>query len=102
MGRLEIAMRGVGLVLLCFWLAVSEAEYMKYKDPKQPLNARIKDLMHRMTLEEKVGQMTQIERKLTTPDVMKKYFIGILSIIYILRIFLKCLVYFSHTHFISN
>ncbi|KAM7522804.1 hypothetical protein LguiA_012706 [Lonicera macranthoides] len=76
MGKLEIAMRGVGLVLLCFWVAVSEAEYMKYKDPKQPLNTRIKDLMGRMTLEEKVGQMTQIERTLSSRDVMKKYFIG--------------------------
>ncbi|KAM7528394.1 hypothetical protein LguiB_031804 [Lonicera macranthoides] len=76
MGKLEIAMRGVGLVLLCFWVAVSEAEYMKYKDPKQPLNTRIKDLMGRMTLKEKVGQMTQIERKLSSRDVMKKYFIG--------------------------
>ncbi|KAL2529547.1 Glycosyl hydrolase family protein [Forsythia ovata] len=29
-----------------------------------------------MTLEEKIGQMTQIERKDAFPDVMKKYFIG--------------------------
>jgi beta-glucosidase-like glycosyl hydrolase len=70
-------MTGIGfMLLLCFWIAVSEGEYMKYKDPKQPLNTRIKDLMRRMTLEEKVGQMTQIERKLSSPDVMKKYLIG--------------------------
>ncbi|GMN46977.1 hypothetical protein TIFTF001_016160 [Ficus carica] len=29
-----------------------------------------------MTLEEKIGQMVQIERNVATPDVMKKYFIG--------------------------
>ncbi|KAK3036172.1 hypothetical protein RJ639_029909 [Escallonia herrerae] len=75
MRRLEIPMMRF-FVFLCFWAAVTEAVYMKYKDPKQPLNARIKDLMNRMTLEEKVGQMTQIERKLASPDVMKKYFIG--------------------------
>nr|GMD69778.1 beta-glucosidase BoGH3B-like isoform X1 [Ipomoea batatas] len=40
----------------------------KYKDPKQPVGERIKDLMKRMTLEEKIGQMTQIERKVSTPD----------------------------------
>ncbi|XP_042043493.1 beta-glucosidase BoGH3B-like [Salvia splendens] len=66
----------VFLVFLCLWAAVSEAEYLKYKDPKQPLNTRIKDLMQRMTLEEKIGQMTQIERKVASPDVMKQYFIG--------------------------
>ncbi|KAL2536020.1 Glycosyl hydrolase family protein [Forsythia ovata] len=54
----------------------AKAEYKKYKDPKQPLNVRINDLLRRMTLEEKIGQMTQIERKVTTADVIKKYFIG--------------------------
>ncbi|KAL3850235.1 hypothetical protein ACJIZ3_012117 [Penstemon smallii] len=64
------------LVLLCFCAAFTEAEYLKYKDPKQPLNVRIKDLMMRMTIEEKIGQMSQIERKLASPDILKKYFIG--------------------------
>lgn len=50
---------------------------MKYKDPNQPVKARVKDLMSRMTLEEKIGQMTQIEREVTSPDVIKNFFIGI-------------------------
>lgn len=49
---------------------------MKYKDPKQPINVRIEDLMKRMTLAEKIGQMTQIERSNASADVMKNYFIG--------------------------
>ncbi|GFP89469.1 beta-glucosidase bogh3b [Phtheirospermum japonicum] len=65
------------LVALCLCTAAAmEAEYMKYKDPKQPLRVRIKDLLSRMTLEEKIGQMTQIERKVASADIMKKYFIG--------------------------
>ncbi|CAL9044163.1 uncharacterized protein LOC135582547 [Musa acuminata AAA Group] len=52
------------------------AEYLKYKDPKQPLNARINDLLKRMTLAEKIGQMSQIERENATADVLKTYFIG--------------------------
>ncbi|KAL0459965.1 UNVERIFIED_CONTAM: Beta-glucosidase BoGH3B [Sesamum latifolium] len=64
------------LVALWLWTAVVEAGYTKYKDPKQPLNVRIKDLISRMTLEEKIGQMTQIERKVASADVIKKYFIG--------------------------
>ncbi|GLT38976.1 hypothetical protein SLA2020_131880 [Shorea laevis] len=66
----------LGFLLFCCWAAFTEATYMKYKDPKQPVGARIKDLMDRMTLEEKIGQMVQIERAVATPDVMKKYFIG--------------------------
>ncbi|GAU27960.1 hypothetical protein TSUD_146780 [Trifolium subterraneum] len=46
------------------------------KDPKQPLNTRIKDLVDRMTLEEKIGQMVQIDRSVASADVMNKYFIG--------------------------
>lgn len=66
-------------LLLCCLAVVTDATYLKYEDPKQPLGARIKDLMGRMTLEEKIGQMVQIERKVATPDVMKNYFIGIIS-----------------------
>ena len=51
-------------------------EYAKYKDPSQPITARVEDLLARMTLEEKIGQMTQIERTVATADVMKTYYIG--------------------------
>lgn len=74
MGKSSITV--VGVLLLCFLVSFSEAEYRKYKDPKVPLNRRIKDLMSRMTLEEKIGQMTQLERSVATPEAMTKYFIG--------------------------
>ncbi|CAF2367513.1 unnamed protein product [Brassica napus] len=66
-------------LLLLYCVSASAAatgSYLKYKDPKQPLGARIRDLMNRMTLQEKIGQMVQIERTVATPEVMKKYFIG--------------------------
>ncbi|XP_012070424.1 beta-glucosidase BoGH3B isoform X2 [Jatropha curcas] len=72
MGRIPIFLMGLAL----FLGAMAEAEYVKYKDPKQPLNVRIKDLMKRMTLEEKIGQMTQIERSVASTEVMEKYHIG--------------------------
>nr|CAD1828075.1 unnamed protein product [Ananas comosus var. bracteatus] len=62
------------IILSCF--AAVKAEYMRYKDPSQPINVRIDDLMKRMTLSEKIGQMTQIERQVASADVMKNYFIG--------------------------
>ncbi|KAL6327526.1 hypothetical protein AAG906_021613 [Vitis piasezkii] len=66
----------VSIVLLWWWIAIAEAEYIKYKDPKQPLKVRITDLMSRMTLEEKIGQMVQIDRIVATPEIMKNYSIG--------------------------
>ncbi|CAN1251211.1 Beta-glucosidase BoGH3B [Linum perenne] len=50
--------------------------YLKYKDPNQPTKARIQDLMSRMTLAEKIGQMVQIDRFVATEDAIRKYFIG--------------------------
>nr|CAB3472603.1 unnamed protein product [Digitaria exilis] len=48
----------------------------RYKDPRQPLNRRIDDLLARMTLAEKIGQMSQIERENATADVVRGYFVG--------------------------
>ncbi|KAL5708873.1 beta-glucosidase [Ranunculus cassubicifolius] len=67
----------LGLLYICCWASFVEAEeHMAYKNSKHPLGVRIRDLMKRMTLEEKIGQMTQIERMNATADVMKNYFIG--------------------------
>ncbi|KAH6802553.1 Glycosyl hydrolase family protein [Perilla frutescens var. frutescens] len=66
----------VRLLVLCCLGAIADAEYKLYQDPKEPLNRRIKDLLGRMTLEEKIGQMMQIERSVASPQVMNKYYIG--------------------------
>ncbi|CAK7325147.1 unnamed protein product [Dovyalis caffra] len=55
---------------------VVEGENVKYKDPKQPVAVRIKDLMSRMTLEEKIAQMVQIDRLTASPEIMQTYSIG--------------------------
>ncbi|KAJ9178486.1 hypothetical protein P3X46_010364 [Hevea brasiliensis] len=76
MGKLLIPILGF---LLFFFLAAAAGDvknYLKYKDPKQPLGVRIRDLMSRMTLQEKIGQMVQVELTVATTDAMKKYFIG--------------------------
>ncbi|KAL3649162.1 hypothetical protein CASFOL_005565 [Castilleja foliolosa] len=52
-----------------------------YKDRNAPVEARVKDLLSRMTLEEKIGQMTQIERSVATLSAIKDLSIGsILSV----------------------
>ncbi|WZY98844.1 hypothetical protein YC2023_071173 [Brassica napus] len=47
-----------------------------YKNPDAPVEARVQDLLSRMTLQEKIGQMTQIERSVASHDVLTDYFIG--------------------------
>nr|AEP33577.1 b-1,4-glucanase [Gossypium davidsonii]AEP33578.1 b-1,4-glucanase [Gossypium klotzschianum] len=73
MARTRLTIFFMGLVL---WCCLTKAEYMKYKDPKQAVHVRTRDLLDRMTLEEKIGQMVQIERSVASADVMNKYFIG--------------------------
>lgn len=72
----KILMFLVGLWLLGGWAFLSVPKYIKYKDPKQSIDTRVKDILSQITLEEKIGQMLQIERKVASADVMKKYFIG--------------------------
>jgi len=81
MGNLKVLCLGL-LFLLLSCASIGNAEYMKYKDPKQPVRVRVDDLLQRMTLAEKIGQMTQIERKVASAQVMKDYFIGKLSASY--------------------
>ena len=71
----------LGIIVLLSILAVAAvADDVIYKDPKQPIAARLKDLLGRMTVEEKIGQMVQIERIAATPDIMKHYYIGNIKI----------------------
>lgn len=66
----------MGFFLVCLTEVWAKPQYLRYKDPKQPLNVRINDLLGRMTLEEKIGQMVQIDRTVASKEVMKKYLIG--------------------------
>ena len=47
-----------------------------YLDPTLPVEARVDDLLARMSLAEKVGQMTLIEKNSLTPEDVTTYFIG--------------------------
>ena len=75
-GMAKISILLVGLWLLVNWSGLLDAKYMKYKNPKLSIDTRVEDLVKRMTLEEKIGQMLQVERKYVPADLLKKYFIG--------------------------
>ncbi|WP_165910443.1 glycoside hydrolase family 3 N-terminal domain-containing protein [Treponema sp. J25] len=47
-----------------------------YKDAGLPVEKRVEDLLSRMTLQEKIGQMTQIERGSLRPGDISRYFLG--------------------------
>lgn len=78
-GASTVALAGLVLLLVMLMMKVEAAEgggLMKYKDPKQPINKRISDLMRRMTLQEKIGQMMQLDRVNATAEVVRRYSIG--------------------------
>ncbi|KAJ0248360.1 Glycoside hydrolase family 3 C-terminal domain-containing protein [Hirschfeldia incana] len=47
-----------------------------YKNPNEGVEDRIQDLLQRMTVEEKIGQMTQIHCSVSSAAVVKDFFIG--------------------------
>ena len=53
----------------------SQAEVL-YTNPSLPVEARVEDLLGRMTLDEKIGQMTQVENNSIQPGDITKYYIG--------------------------
>lgn len=78
MAGISTSLLGFFILVLCCCASnmVQATEYAAYKDPKQPLGVRIKDLMKRMTIEEKIGQMVQIERANATAEIVNKFYIG--------------------------
>ena len=54
----------------------SATDKVLYTDPSQPIEVRVEDLLKRMTLDEKIGQMTQVEKNSIQPGDITKYYIG--------------------------
>ncbi|MBN2385644.1 MAG: glycoside hydrolase family 3 C-terminal domain-containing protein [Anaerolineales bacterium] len=78
MKRLISVVLLAAVILTACGSAVSEAptETPLYRDPAQPVAARVADLLARMTLEEKIGQMTQVEKNSLPVGAVADYFIG--------------------------
>lgn len=54
----------------------STADTVLYTDPSQPIEVRTADLLSRLTLAEKIGQMTQADRSVIAPEDVRRLNIG--------------------------
>src|SRR5689334_14309933 len=77
---------GVPALVLCAALAAGAvavtgasargATGLPYQDPSQPVATRVADLLSRMSLDDKIGQMTQAERAVVSPSDVTTYRLG--------------------------
>ena len=60
-------------------MAAAQGERPRYKDASAPVEARVRDLLGRMTLREKAGQMAQIELFVALPRALTE--LGVSSLL---------------------
>jgi beta-glucosidase len=76
-GRQRAWLLVVLVAILAGSVPTAVAAVLPYQDPTQPVPTRVADLLSRMTLDEKIGQMTQVERSsLTTQSDIATYNLG--------------------------
>ncbi len=76
---MAIAFRFLRISLFClFIIETAPAQVPAYKDPSAPVALRVSDLLGRMTLDEKIGQMIQVDHPavISNPSDVTKYFMG--------------------------
>ena len=66
----------VFILLFLFTTVSAQDEVLPYQNPDLPIDERVSDLVGRMTLEEKIGQMTLIEKGSIEPTAVTEYFVG--------------------------
>ncbi len=65
------------LILLMMFTTVSaQDDLLPYQNPDLSIEERVADLLERMTIDEKIGQMTLIEKGSITPDDVSVYYLG--------------------------
>ncbi len=77
-------MKRIGILLLIAAVALSgisqfaraQGDSPLYKDPSRPVSDRVTDLLSRMTIDEKIGQMTLVEKNSIKPDDIDSLGIG--------------------------
>jgi beta-glucosidase len=72
-----VIIRDCFLLTIFLFFALTGASAQVYLDSTASLDARVTDLLSRMTLDEKIGQMTQADRSnISSGEDIKSYFLG--------------------------
>lgn len=67
-------------ILMLFSASLAQDDALPYQNPELPVEDRVADLLARMSLEEKIGQMTLVEKNSIRPtDISGKFIGGLLS-----------------------
>ena len=75
--RTATALAGLAAtMLIAATLSPAAAERPAYRDPSLPVPDRVDDLMARMSLDDKLGQMVQVERKAAGPQDVADHRVG--------------------------
>src|SRR3954452_22682013 len=67
-GRGALVALAVSAGVVALSAPAARSATLPYQDPSQPVPARVADLMSRMSLDDKLGQMTQAERLAASPS----------------------------------
>ncbi len=74
--RCALAALAVSIVVGLGVPTTASANHLPYHDPSLPVATRVSDLLSRMTLDEKIGQMTQAERASVTNSQLTQFRLG--------------------------
>ena len=67
---------GLCVLMLLSGVSAQDTDTLPYQDSSLPIEERVTDLLDRMTLDEKLGQMTLIEKDSIRPPAVTDYAIG--------------------------
>jgi beta-glucosidase len=78
MRKISQLVKVMAAVLFSLQMSSTFAQVPVYQNPKEPINKRVEDLLSKMTLEEKIGQMTQADNTAVKakPEDIANYFMG--------------------------
>src|SRR5829696_9149585 len=74
--RRAVAAATAALVASLGAVTPAHAAVLPYQDPSLPVAQRVDDLLARMSLDDKIGQMTQAERASITPAEITQFRVG--------------------------
>src|SRR5688572_5396291 len=73
---MKLRLLALSLFLILVMTVSAQSDSLPYQNPALPIDERVADLLGRMSLAEKIGQMTLIERGSITPEAVGQYYLG--------------------------